>query len=62
MQLLRFVLTVLCFALWGTGGADAQLSATERDYYQGWLNTAERAELVIDQDRASSASLEVFLR
>ncbi|AZV78454.1 mechanosensitive ion channel family protein [Parasedimentitalea marina] len=62
MQLLRFALTVLCFALWGTGGADAQLSATERNYYQGWLNTAERAELVIDQDRASSASLEVLRR
>ncbi len=60
MQLLRFFLAALCIAVLVTGGADAQLSATERNYYQGWLKTAERAELVIDADRASSTSLEVL--
>jgi len=60
MQILRFFLAALCIAVLVTGGAEAQLSATERDYYQGWLKTAERAELVIDADRASSTSLEVL--
>lgn len=60
IQILRFFLAALCIAVLVTGGADAQLSATERDFYQGWLKTAERAELVIDVDRASSASLEVL--
>ncbi len=60
MQILRLFLAVLCFAVWGAGGAEAQLSSTERDYYQAWLKTAERAELVIDKNRASSASLEVL--
>lgn len=60
MQILRLALTVLCFAVWGAGGAEAQLTSEARDYYQAWLKTAERAELVIDKDRASSASLEVL--
>ncbi|NIZ62236.1 DUF3772 domain-containing protein [Sedimentitalea sp. CY04] len=62
MQFFRLSLAVLCFAVWGAGGADAQLSSTERDYYQVWLKTAERAEQVIDEDRASSAALEVLRR
>ena len=62
MQILRLFLAVLCFAVWGAGGTEAQLSSTERGYYQAWLKTAQRAELVIDEDRASSASLEVLRR
>lgn len=60
MQLFRFYLTALCIAVLVAGGAAAQLSSADRQYYQGWLKTAERAETVIDTDRASSASLEVL--
>ncbi|PCJ06656.1 MAG: mechanosensitive ion channel protein MscS [Rhodobacteraceae bacterium] len=62
MHILRFYLAALCIAVLLTGGAEAQLSTTERDYYQGWLKTAGRAETVIDADRASSGSLEVLRR
>ncbi|GGH18661.1 DUF3772 domain-containing protein [Cribrihabitans marinus] len=55
-RLLLVLLAGLTFAL--AGAADAQLSERNRDYYQDWLKLAERAETVIEADRASSAALE----
>nr|WP_251363829.1 DUF3772 domain-containing protein [Epibacterium ulvae] len=38
--------------------ASAQASDAAKEYYQSWLSTADRAEEVIDANRASTASLE----
>jgi len=38
--------------------AMAQLTDRQSEYYQGWLATAERAEKVIEANRASNAALE----
>ncbi|MEX0328924.1 MAG: DUF3772 domain-containing protein [Ruegeria sp.] len=40
------------------GAASAQLTDRQSDYYQGWLSTADRAESVIEANRASDAALE----
>lgn len=61
-RILRFSLAAFCLVVALAGGAAAQLSATERDYYQGWLKTATRAERVIDTNRASSDAMEVLRR
>ncbi|NOD75220.1 MULTISPECIES: DUF3772 domain-containing protein [unclassified Ruegeria] len=52
--LVLFFLCLVGFA----GGADAQLSNRQSEYYQGWLKTADRAEDVIEANRASDAALE----
>ena len=38
--------------------ASAQLSPSDRGYYDGWLVTAEQAEQLIDDDNASNVQLE----
>ena len=47
-------LCVICLA----SVASAQLSDRQSAYYQGWISTADRAEAVIEADRASDAALE----
>ena len=54
---LFLVLTVIC--LFGLGGvASAQLTDRQSEYYQDWISTADRAESVIQANRASNAALE----
>ena len=60
MNIARFGLAAIAFVVFLAGGVHAQLSSTERAYYQTWLKTADRAEQVIDENRASSAALEVL--
>ena len=56
----------LCRILWAAfavvvlfvGAAQAQLSEESRDYYQGWLSTADRAEKAVDANKASNAAFE----
>ena len=60
LRLIRACLAALCLGVLLGGAAEAQLSAQDRDYYQSWLKTADRAEDVIDADRASSVALEVL--
>ncbi|TLP64397.1 mechanosensitive ion channel family protein [Parasedimentitalea maritima] len=62
MRHMKQCLAALGIALLFFSVAEAQLSSTERAYYQDWLKTAARAELVIDSDRASSAAMEVLRR
>ncbi len=55
----RLLLALLAFCLIGLGGfASAQLSDRQSDYYRGWVSTADRAEAVIEANRASNAALE----
>lgn len=54
---LFLALVSLLFAVL-SGPATAQLSDRQSDYYQGWVKTADRAEDVIEANRASNASLE----
>lgn len=54
-HVLRVLLAVL---LLGLGPAEAQLSQESRDYYKEWLKTAQRAEEVVDANRASNAAFE----
>ncbi|WP_170508608.1 DUF3772 domain-containing protein [Ruegeria arenilitoris] len=60
--MLRQFLVLLAFAfvvaIGAAGGASAQLTDRQSEYYQGWLSTAERAEKVIEANRASNASME----
>ncbi|MDA7965265.1 DUF3772 domain-containing protein [Ruegeria sp.] len=59
LRQVRLFLTLLTFCLFGLGGAaHAQLSDRQSEYYQGWLDTANRAETVIEVNRASNAALE----
>ncbi|MCG7518546.1 DUF3772 domain-containing protein [Ruegeria sp. Ofav3-42] len=50
-------LIAVCFAILG-GPVAAQLTDRQSEYYQGWVKTADRAEMVIEANRASNASLE----
>ncbi|WP_420584174.1 DUF3772 domain-containing protein [Ruegeria sp.] len=50
-------LFLVCFALLG-GPAAAQLNDRQSEYYQDWLDTADRAEAEIEADRTSNAALE----
>ncbi|MCV6586493.1 MAG: DUF3772 domain-containing protein [Marinibacterium sp.] len=52
---------VVLICLW-VGAALAQMNEAQRAYYQDWLDDAERAEEVIDEDRASTAALEELRR
>ncbi|WP_170784591.1 DUF3772 domain-containing protein [Ruegeria lacuscaerulensis] len=52
LALVSVCIAVLC------GPAVAQLSDRQSEYYQGWVKTADRAETVIEADRASNAALE----
>ncbi|WP_108858795.1 DUF3772 domain-containing protein [Ruegeria sp. Alg231-54] len=54
---LFLTLVAVCFAI-VCGPAAAQLTDRQSEYYQGWVKTADRAETVIEADRASNASLE----
>ncbi|WP_170381359.1 DUF3772 domain-containing protein [Ruegeria atlantica] len=54
---LFLALLLVCFAMLG-GPAAAQLTDRQSEYYQGWLSTANRAEAVIEANRASNAALE----
>ncbi|KUJ80056.1 DUF3772 domain-containing protein [Ruegeria profundi] len=54
---LFFTLFLVCFAMLG-GPVAAQLTDRQSEYYQGWLSTANRAETVIEANRASNAALE----
>ncbi len=60
LRLIRTCLAALCLALMLGGAAEARLTTQDREYYQTWLKTADRAEDVIDADRASSMALEVL--
>ncbi len=54
---LFLALVAVCFAVLG-GSAFAQLSDRQSEYYQGWVKTADRAETVIEANKASNAALE----
>ncbi|WP_164658931.1 DUF3772 domain-containing protein [Tropicibacter sp. Alg240-R139] len=57
---LRRILLAACAVLLlaFTSMAQAQLSEESRDYYKGWLSTAERAEEAVDANKASNAAFE----
>ncbi|WP_170548502.1 DUF3772 domain-containing protein [Ruegeria atlantica] len=48
---------LVCFAMLG-GPVAAQLTDRQSEYYQNWLETADRAEKDIESDRTSNAALE----
>ncbi|WP_170412591.1 DUF3772 domain-containing protein [Ruegeria atlantica] len=50
-------LAAVCIAML-CGPVAAQLTDRQSEYYQGWVKTADRAETVIEDNRASNASLE----
>ncbi|WP_299638639.1 DUF3772 domain-containing protein [uncultured Ruegeria sp.] len=54
---LFLTLLFLCF-VWFSTSAVAQLTDRQSEYYQGWIKTANRAESVIEANRASDAALE----
>ncbi|WP_209833294.1 DUF3772 domain-containing protein [Ruegeria sp. HKCCE3926] len=55
----RLFLTLLFLCLVGfSNSAVAQLTHRQSEYYQGWVKTANRAEAVIEANRASDAALE----
>ncbi|WP_298848611.1 DUF3772 domain-containing protein [uncultured Ruegeria sp.] len=55
----RLFLTLLFLCFVGfSDGAVAQLTDRQSEYYQGWIKTADRAESVIEANRASDAALE----
>ncbi len=54
---LFLALVSVCFAVLG-GPVAAQLTDRQSEYYQGWIKTADRAEGVIEANRASNAALE----
>ncbi len=52
-------LTLAALILVGLAGvASAQLTDRQSEFYQGWLSTADRAERVVEADRASDAAME----
>ncbi|WP_037309272.1 DUF3772 domain-containing protein [Ruegeria halocynthiae] len=59
LRQVRLFLTLvsICLAMLVSPAA-AQLSERQSEYYQGWVKTADRAEAVIEADRASNASLD----
>ncbi|WP_120635648.1 DUF3772 domain-containing protein [Ruegeria sp. EL01] len=59
LRQVRLFLVLVILSLVGLGSiANAQLSDRQSEYYQTWIKTANRAEAVIDVNRASSAALE----
>ncbi len=55
----RLFLALVAICLIGLGGpASAQLTDQQSEYYKSWVSTADRAESVIEANRASNASLE----
>ncbi|WP_254449137.1 DUF3772 domain-containing protein [Ruegeria sp. HKCCA5491] len=54
---LFLALVTVCLAVCG-GPVAAQLTDRQSEYYQGWISTADRAEAVIEANRASNAALE----
>ncbi|MCL6284250.1 DUF3772 domain-containing protein [Ruegeria sp. 2012CJ41-6] len=60
MAALRWLLAagLAVFLLAVAGTASAQLSEQQKDYYQDWLKTADRAEDAVKAGRASDAALE----
>ncbi len=59
LQQVRLCLVLVALCLFGfVGAATAQLTDRQSEYYQGWIKTADRAETVIEANRASNAALE----
>ncbi|MEX0349628.1 MAG: DUF3772 domain-containing protein [Paracoccaceae bacterium] len=60
MQALRWILAtgLIALLLVVAGTASAQLSIEQKQYYQDWLKTADRAEDAVNAGRASDAALE----
>ena len=59
MTQIRLFLALVAIVLIGLGGpAAAQLTDQQSEYYKGWISTADRAEAVIEANRASNASLD----
>lgn len=59
LRQVRLLLALGAICLIGFGSfAHAQLSDRQSAYYQGWVKTADRAEGVIEANRASNAALE----
>ncbi|MTH99633.1 DUF3772 domain-containing protein [Roseibium sp. RKSG952] len=59
LQQVRLFLTLIAVLVIGFAGvASAQLTDRQSEYYKGWVSTANRAEAVIEANRASNASLE----
>ena len=57
----RLFLTLVFLCLVGVaGGAVAQLTDRQSEYYRGWIKTADRAESVIEANRASNAGVREF--
>lgn len=55
---LRHAVVAALVGLMLAGAALAQATPEQRDYYDTWLKTAQRAEQVVDARRASNAALE----
>ncbi len=54
---LFLALFLVCFAMLG-GSVAAELTDQQSEYYQKWIETADRAEVEIKADRTSNAALE----
>ncbi len=54
---LFIVLFAICLFGW-VGPSAAQLTDKQSEYYKGWVSTANRAESVIEANRASNAAME----
>lgn len=55
----RFLFGLLAaLFLWAAAPAEAQLTDQGREYYANWLKLAQRAEEVVDANRASSIAME----
>jgi small-conductance mechanosensitive channel len=59
LRQVRLFLTLAALIFVGlAGAASAQLTDRQSEFYKGWLNTADRAEKVVEADRASDAAME----
>ncbi len=59
LRQVRLFLTIAALILVGLAGvASAQLTDRQSEFYKGWLSTADRAESVVEADRASDAAME----
>lgn len=59
LRQVRLFLALVSLCLIGLGSlANAQLSDRQSEYYQGWIKTADRAEAVIEANRASDAAFD----
>ncbi len=59
LRQVRLFLTLAALIFVGLAGvASAQLTDRQSEFYKGWLSTADRAESVVEADRASDAAME----